>query len=629
MRTEPRRWPAIGTATTAIAALGAVVIGAAWYAGATDADPAPAAPVDLGGAVRLVSYDSCDAALVDLKRAALSKVGPWGLQGGLQLYRGAMAAQEDSAASADQGFSKTNNHEASADEPDMVKTDGKRIVSVVDGALRVVDVESKTMAEPLKLPGHASSVLITGDRALVSYSPDLRTDSLMPVEKSGLALIDLATSRVLRTLTVNGAHLDARMVGTVARVVLRSSPRLEFTYPVDGVGESKARAQNRRVIERSTIEDWLPNYELSPGGSGHLDCTSLSRPAGYTGTSLLSILTVDLTQDLTTGDSLSIAADGDTVYGNGPSLYVADDRTPRWNVAFTSDTAMPTPSGPAKTEIHQFDVSAPGKPVYLASGAVDGWLLNQYSLSEHQGNLRVATTTGTSTCCWPTPAESSSESTSESAITVLQRRDRSLTQIGHVGGLGKNEQIYSVRYMGDLAYVVTFRRTDPLYTIDLSDPTKPTVTGELKITGFSAYLHPLADGRLLGVGQEATTEGRSTGVQVSLFDVTGEAPTRVAQYHQKNTYSSVEHDPHAFLYDAEKNLVVIPISDYNGKSSALLLTVTDTSVTELTRISNPGPQSEISRAIIAGGSLWTIGHTGIQANDLTTHTQQTWLPFTN
>ncbi|MFC5287968.1 beta-propeller domain-containing protein [Actinokineospora guangxiensis] len=627
MRTQPRRWPSIGTATTAIAALGAVVIGAAWYAGATDADPTPTAPVALGGALRLVAYDSCDTALADLKRAALSKVGPWGLHGSPQFARGAMSAQEDSAgAGADQGFSKTNNHEAAADEPDVVKTDGKRIVSVVDGVLRVVDVESKTMATPLTLPGHASSVLIAGERALVSYSPQPRTDTREPVEKSGLALIDLSTSRVLRTLTVDGSHLDARMVGTLARVVVRSAPRLEFTYPTDGVGEARAKSQNRRAVERSTIEDWLPNYELSPGGSGHLDCTSLSRPSGYTGTSLLSILTVDLTADLTAKDSLSIAADGDTVYGNGPSLYVADDRTPRWGVAFTSDTAMPVPSGPAKTEIHQFDVSAPGKPAYLASGVVDGWLLNQYSLSEHQGNLRVATTTGAPACCGPAD---SSQPPTESAVSVLERRDRALTQIGRVGGLGKNEQIYSVRYMGDLAYVVTFRRTDPLYTIDLSDPTNPEVTGELKITGFSAYLHPLANGRLLGVGQEATTDGRATGVQVSLFDVTGDAPTRVAQYHQENTYSAVEHDPHAFLYYAEENLVVMPVSDYNGKSAALLLTVTDSSITELARISTPGPQGEMTRALIAGGSLWTISYSGIQANDLTTRTQQAWLPFAN
>ncbi|MFC7616054.1 beta-propeller domain-containing protein [Actinokineospora soli] len=404
MRTSPRRWPSIGTATTAIAAAGAVVIAAAWYVGDTDAPGAAPAPVDLGGAVRLVAYDNCDAALADLKAAALAKVGPWGLD---TPHDGmARGLAEDSAASAppgqdrQQGHSTTNTHEAAADEPDTVKTDGKRIVSVVDGKLRVLDVATRTAGAVIALPGHASSVLLSGERALVAFMPEAKEDAHW--ERSGLALVDLPSGKVLRTLTVDGMHIDARMVRSVARVVLRSSPRLEFTYPQEGVSESKAKAKNREVIERSKISDWLPEYTLSPGTSGTLDCAGLSRPSGYTGTSLLNLLTVDVTADLTVQDTVSIAADGDTVYGTGTSLYVADDRTPRWNVIFQAvDVARPMPQdGPGKTDVHQFDISAPGKPVYVASGSVDGWLLNQYSLSEHNGKLRIATTTGNTMCCW-------------------------------------------------------------------------------------------------------------------------------------------------------------------------------------------------------------------------------------
>ena len=139
--------------------------------------------------------------------------------------------------------------------------------------------------------------------------------------------------------------------------------------------------------------------------------------------------------------------------------------------------------------------------------------------------------------------------TSESTVYVLRQDGRSLDVVGKVGGLGKGERIYSVRFVGATGYVVTFRQTDPLYTVDLRDPAKPTVTGELKITGYSAYLHPAGDGRLLGIGQEATEQGRIQGTQISLFDVRDPAkPNRLAQYHVQGAHSEAEFDPHAFLY---------------------------------------------------------------------------------
>ncbi|SDC17133.1 Beta propeller domain-containing protein [Actinokineospora iranica] len=116
---------------------------------------------------------------------------------------------------------------------------------------------------------------------------------------------------------------------------------------------------------------------------------------------------------------------------------------------------------------------------------------------------------------------------------MLAQRGSALVRVGGVGGLGVGERIQSVRFLGPTAHVVTFRRTDPLCTVDLSDAANPRVTGALKITGYSAYLHPVADGRLLGVGQEATDEGRATGTQVSLFDTTGAEARPIARYHRR------------------------------------------------------------------------------------------------
>src|SRR5439155_18196615 len=149
---------------------------------------------------------------------------------------------------------------------------------------------------------------------------------------------------------------------------------------------------------------------------------------------------------------------------------------------------------PDATQIHKFDISAPSA-VYLASGTVDGTVLNQFSMSEYAGNLRIATTSGP-------VSEFPSQALSRSAVSVFAQRAGALVQIGRVGGLGAGQRIYAVRFIGPVAYVVTFRQIDPLYTIDLRNPYAPRVVGQLHIPGFSSYLHPIGDGRLLGVGEE-------------------------------------------------------------------------------------------------------------------------------
>jgi uncharacterized secreted protein with C-terminal beta-propeller domain len=224
---------------------------------------------------------------------------------------------------------------------------------------------------------------------------------------------------------------------------------------------------------------------------------------------------------------------------------------------------------------------------------------------------------------------------------VLARKDKELAKVGSVGGLGVGERIYSVRYFGDTAYVVTFRQTDPLYTVDLSDPAAPKVTGELKITGYSAYLHPAGEGRLVGVGQEADANGQTTGAQVSLFDTTNPAgATRIAQYHLPSSWTEVEGDPHAFLYWPDKGLVVLPISgggavDPNGTpeqfGGALVLKLAGTGFEQLAVVSHSsekyGSALVPRRAIVIGNELWTVSEAGMMVNDLDSLAQLSWVEF--
>jgi uncharacterized secreted protein with C-terminal beta-propeller domain len=199
--------------------------------------------------------------------------------------------------------------------------------------------------------------------------------------------------------------------------------------------------------------------------------------------------------------------------------------------------------------------------------------------------------------------------------------------VGELDGLGKGERIFAVRFIGPSAYVVTFRRVDPLYVVDLRDPSHPKASGELKINGYSAYLHPAGDGMLIGVGQDATGEGQATGTQVSLFDVRDPAnPRRLSAYKVGQGSSEAEFDPHAFLYWPASGLTVLPVSRA-AAGEALVLSVRADEVRRLGAVNQPGPYSNIRRALIIGGTLWTMSDAGVQASDATTLSDQAWVGF--
>ncbi|MGH9252598.1 MAG: beta-propeller domain-containing protein, partial [Acidimicrobiales bacterium] len=413
--------------------------------GGTGGVPPPAGQV--AAALRLVSFDSCDDALAELKSAVAEYVSPYGLGGGNMVFdgdvavgvpeaaaageRGALSAggADDSAGvSAPQEYSTTNTHEAGVDEPDLVKTDGRRIVTVTGNTLRVVDAASRTLSGELELTDdggdvwYSEQMLLSGDRALVigygavdpagsgRESAFADIDLGYAPEGSRLVLVDLSDDpEVIATMDLDGGYVDARQVDTTARLVVRSGPRLDWTYPdamyapvplSEGearLSEAEALAANREIVERSTIEDWLPRFAVTDedgaSTSGMLvDCEDVSHPREYSGTSMLTVVTFDLAGEFQPQGSVTVVADGQTVYGTGQSLYIAADHG---GVPMPVDTmAMrPFPVADPMTEIHKFDVSEPGEPRYVASGRVDGRMLNQYSLSEHDGHLRVATTT--------------------------------------------------------------------------------------------------------------------------------------------------------------------------------------------------------------------------------------------
>ncbi|MBE1486024.1 beta-propeller domain-containing protein [Plantactinospora soyae] len=665
-RVRGTRAASVGTALVASLAL----LSGTLLAGCT-ADPEPTPPpADPGvpaSGFRLVAFDSCADALAQLRSAAKAYVGPYGFgDGGRQRggpeFQGSDAGGTDRAAAADSAgakgavapsYSGTNTHEAGVDEPDLVKTDGRRIVTVSRGTLRVVDPASRQLTGTLKLDSGPeggwsdANLLLHGDRALVLirgqnmgvFDGIRRDGEVPPIDRDAitgprLVLVDLAgPPKILGEYRFDGDLVDARQVGATARVVVRSGPRLEFPLNKnDGpVNEKKNLAANRKIVDGAGIDAWLPRYQtVTPDGrtsTGRVGCDRLSRPAVYSGTSLVSILSFDLgTASLGDGDPVTVAADGDTVYSNGPRLYITSDQ--RWRVLPTLDRSNLAPEAKdEQTEIYQFDTSGPGRPRYITAATVRGWVINQYALSEFDGHLRVATTSGRT---WGDNPKSSS------TVYVLRADGRTLTETGRVTGLGKGERIYSVRFAEGIGYVVTFRQTDPLYTVDLRNPKAPKVTGELKITGYSAYLHPVGAGRLIGIGQEANSQGRTQGTQISLFDVSDlTKPTRIAQHHVRFGHSEAEFDPHAFLYWPATNSLVVPLNSPGAASTAgraqpnsgaLVLRVTDGGFTESGRVDHAEVQPDqtgqrdgtIRRSLMIDGVLWTVSDGAVKATDLAT-----------
>lgn len=574
-------------------------------------DASPPSPVDrdpaqplLGEVVRtgsLAGFEACDALLAHLQAEALARVTPWGLtdgaHGGIfldELHDGVVPSDPVAEAApgaggapvAGEDVSGTNLQEEGVDEPDRVKTDGRTLYVVTDGHLEVVDVTGSQPRRLASVPldgAFDAELLLAGDRLLVTSSAPVAVpllpappvpdpvvsdelvgsapmgDDWVPVAAtSTLTLFDVSdpsAPTALQRLTLDGSVRSSRLIDGVARVVVRSEQGAALPWATPQAGglraERAALVANQELIRASTIEDWLPWYVHQTAGGEQvegplLDCTRVVAPEDFAGFGMLSVLSVDLEDaSLLPGpEALGVLAGGDTVYASPDTLYVA---TVRWP---DPGEASGDPWGhDLSTQVHAFELVTPRDVRYLGSGQVPGTLLSQWAMSEHQGVLRVASTLGDA---WgPEP--------SESLVTVLAPDDGALVQLGQVGGLGLTERIYAVRFLGERGYVVTFRETDPLYTIDLSDPTDPREVGELKIMGYSAYLHPIGDDLLIGVGQDADEVGRRLGTQLSLFDVSDDRdPRRIAQVTLGPGMSDVEHDHRAFLHWPATGLTVVP-----------------------------------------------------------------------
>ena len=507
----------------------------------------------------------------------------------------APAAMEESSqdgGTSDHDYSETNIQVEGVDEADIVKTDGEYIYIVSGNNLTIVKAyppEEARVVSKLTFDGGIMGIFIKGDKLAVFLNeyilytfyggvgmtepaivptpiPDLdtaivddnSTDTDVTVENKTepsepstepepvpllpppdepiiwepptttvkvYDISDKANPVMTRDFSIDGNYFSSRMIGDYVYIV----STMYTLYTATDVALPRIQQDNKtQVIDAKDIY----YYNFSD--------------TSYSFTTLVA-LNINNNAQEPTHETI--------VMGSTSSVYVSTDNIyltfPDYNWWQENDTM--------KTTIQRIQIDE-DKMTFVASGEVPGYILNQFSMDEYNGHFRIATTINDFN--WRTFTE---EPQSTNSIYIL---NMNLNTVGTLENLAPGEQIYSTRFMGTRCYVVTFRNVDPLFVIDLSNPTAPTVLGQLKVTGYSGYLHPYDENLLIGIGKETIYDAKEDfawyqGIKISLFDVRDVSnPVEIAKYEigDRGTDSPILYDHKSLLFDREKNLLVIPVT---------------------------------------------------------------------
>lgn len=453
---------------------------------------------------------------------------------------------------ADGLFSETNTQVDGVDEADIIKTDGTCIYYAKGDSIEVFKVDN---------PGNITkqSEIMIG--TYIANSDVNRVNTLgMYLESSRLTVIFNAEPRItLNSGEAEDNEYKSRFVKTGVAVFDVSSPsshRLIKLSMTEGslissrrIGDRIYLAVNRGISCEDYSGDpseYVPHYYDTCKGSEYLPvpAKSIYLPENPEG-DFLTLCSIDLSDGTKPMNSLTVIGSGCNVYSTESHFYV-----------FAS-TYNDSGDG---TNIYKFSIDKDDLAL-LTTAAVKGTMINQFAADEYEGNLRVATTENA--YGYGSAADGTDRSRTN-GITIL---DEELNKLGELTGLAKGERIYSVRFNGATGYVVTFRTVDPLFAFDLSDPKAPVITGELKMPGYSEYLHPYGDSFLIGLGQDAATRNENddiayyTGLKISLFGV-GNELSEIDTYKlgDRGTNSDAEFNHKAFTYYPSRDVFGFPVS---------------------------------------------------------------------
>lgn len=440
-----------------------------------------------------------------------------------------------STLSATPAYSTTNVQVAGVDEADIVKTDGTYLYVVSGNTIYIIGADPSsqpTFMRKITLnETNNLEIYINGDKLAILgtrypypvYKAAPETVATYPYVYTEEVIIkvydltDIANPVLARAITMNGTLAGSRMIG-------------DYLYAsiVQPALRPDSNETNLMVmLPEITVNDVAK--EVQPTEIRYVNTTY----ASYYFTTVIAVNLKNDAQQPT--HETFLASTGAQMYVSQDNMYLTVLNTNWW--------LTPLQTGEIKEETMIYRISLnKEKVVFQAQGSVQGYVLNQFSMDEYNGFFRVVTTTG-----WGT-----------NSVNNLYVLNMNLSTIGKLENLAPTERIYSARFMGNRAYLVTFRQVDPFFVIDLTSPTQPAVLGFLKIPGFSGYLHPYDENHIIGVGKQGNN------VKLSLFDVTDvTAPTEaVPSYIVNASWSdtTVTYDSKAFLFDKSKQLLALPVS---------------------------------------------------------------------
>jgi hypothetical protein len=612
-------------------------------------------------------------------------------------------------------YSGTNNQEEGVDEADFVKTDGYYIYMLQNNRLFILGTPEPgqlTYESNITIEGSPMTMMLTDDHLVIMStvsswnlnSNDPLYDILYDEDSyrwrsntlTKLTVIDISNRsapEAQRELYIEGYYQTAREVNGTVRMVTHGYLELpgmqwwlqmpdsyweyDWEDPMRNVirNETIYRTiqENMQVIQYTNLADLVPQiYERSDGEiTTHPlaadTCDDFVTSEDSTSRSFTSIFTLDLMASDFSFEADHLMTNWAQVYASQDVLVIAESANDWWwfwgNDDFTE-----------ATNLHTFDISNAGTTLYTGSGRINGTVLDQFSLSEYEGTLRVATTTGQWGRWWMADPEPM-----ENHVVTLQpgfdpiTGTKVLNQVGHVGGIAEGESIWSTRFVGDTCYMVTFRNMDPLWTIDVSDAANPAIIGELEVPGVSTYIHPMGDDYLLTIGIPPANEDGTgldwSSVQVSQFNVSNlSSPTLLnkqllspvdeddGDYSWNWGWSEATYEHKAFQYWAPKGMLAVPMSTFtydsayvNGQYYSRYIYVSQLMLINAVPGENLSiygtidhsdfynnhenyywGQSSIRRTIFMGDFVYAISAAGVTAHNLTTLNEtasvQIWKP---
>ncbi len=511
-----------------------------------------AAVLNVPTATSMKKFSSC----LELSQEFQKGMAEAGRYRGYGIMEGTLGAPMAAKSQAGVDYSATNIQVAGVDEADIVKTDGEYIYTLSGGKLIITRAYPAENAEVLSSSDlgelRPQEIFIHQDMLLIFGATYAGPDVLeQPAVKAGVIpypqslsltsiqlwdISDRANPELARSLDFEGGYVSSRKIGDYAYFVINSHPKY---YILEQGGDIVPLYRERTGQEVET--DAAVSFEpaCACGDVGHFEPTN---PEMF-----VTVASISMSDPEAEVTKEVIVGSGQNIYASQQSLYLAESSYPFWRIM-----AEETPQ--EKTMVHKFSLDN-GQITYKGSMEAPGRVLNQFSMDEYQGYFRIATTIG---------QVFGSGGASTNNVYIF---GENLEMVGSLEDLAPGEQIYSARFMGNKGYMVTFRKIDPLFVIDLSDPANPRVLGKLKIPGYSDYLHPYDENHLIGIGKEAVgaDEGNFAwyqGVKMAVFDVTDvENPRELHKVviGDRGTDSDALHEHKAFLFDKEKNLLVVPI----------------------------------------------------------------------